>query len=73
VNIERDHARKIHDTVRPYASYLVRLKERMEKVGFPLTDTLYQMVLKAQTAAQSLTMDLHYRSCAGGVGRATED
>jgi len=71
--ISREHARRIHGALAPSLKYLHCLRERMEKVGFPLSDPLYQLVLKAQTAAQSLTMELHYRSCASGVGRGTGD
>ncbi len=51
-------------------NYLTRLQQRMEKIGFPLNDPFYQSVKKARESIFDLSMDLHYLSCAGGVGRA---
>jgi hypothetical protein len=48
--------------------YLTRLQQRMENVGFPLTDALYQSVKKARESV-FLSTDLHYPSCTGGMGR----
>ena len=50
-------------------NYLFRVKTRMEKAGFTPSDPLYQLVCKAYDATHRLSVDLHYRSCASGVGR----
>ena len=54
-------------------SYLVRLRERMTKVGFPIVDPLYQSVIKAEDAIRELWIKLHYTSCAGGVGKPGDE
>lgn len=50
-------------------SYLGRLQPRMEKVGFPSDDRLYQLVCKTYEAIHGLCVELHYLSCESGVGR----
>jgi hypothetical protein len=44
----------------------------MERRGFPGTDNLYQLVRRAEDDLQVLFVELHYLSCASGVGRKTE-
>jgi len=51
-----------------HLNYLCRLKARMEKRGFPLSDPLYQKVAAAYDAAHRLFIELHYLSCTSGVG-----
>ena len=70
--IDRMHARQIRDSLYPAGNYLIRLRERMDKVGFASSDPLYRLVMRAQEIMQALSMELHYRSWEGGVGRATE-
>ena len=41
----------------------------MEKVGVLPDDPLFQLVKTAQHDMQALSVELHYRACAGGVGR----
>jgi hypothetical protein len=50
------------------ANYLYRLKSRMEIV-FPPNDPLYLKVKAAYDSVFDLSIDLHYRGCAGGVGQ----
>jgi hypothetical protein len=59
----------VRAAVAPMLGYLARLQQRMEKVGFPLTDPLYQSVKKARESVFGLSVDLHYLSCSSGVGR----
>ncbi len=54
-------------------NFLVRLKTRMEKSGFPPNDPLYQLVAKAYDATHRLSVDLHYRSCRSGVNRQSKN
>jgi hypothetical protein len=61
-------ARKIRKALVPALGYLTRLQRRMELTGFPPNDPLYVATVKAQTALESLLIDLHYRSCQSGVG-----
>jgi hypothetical protein len=41
----------------------------MEERGFPPQAPLYQLVTRAFEALHHLHIELHYRSCDGGVGR----
>ena len=50
--------------------YLVRLRQRMEKVGFLPGDPLYRLVREAEDKVHHLSVELHYRSCGGRVGKA---
>jgi hypothetical protein len=63
--MEKWQAAKIAKALYPGANYLVRLRERMEKVGFPYNDELYQHVCAAFDAVQRLSMKAHYLSCSG--------
>jgi hypothetical protein len=54
-------------------TYLLRLRTRMEKARFRQDDQVYQMVCKAYDAMHRLSVELHYRSCKGGVGRPKRD
>jgi hypothetical protein len=68
-DIQPAQAAAIRKIVWPMLGYLTRLQQRMEKVGFTLNDPLYQSVKKARESVFDLSMDLHYLSCTGGVGR----
>ena len=63
-------AEKLREAIRPHLCYLTRLRERMERRGFPGSDPLYRAVVTAQRAVQGVYTELHYLSCRGGVGRA---
>jgi len=62
-------AEQVNKALYPLANYLVRLRSRMEKVGFLPDDPVFLLVAKAQDAVQHLRVELHYRSCRSGVGR----
>jgi hypothetical protein len=47
-NITKSQAKVIFDALFPGANYLVRLRDRMQKSGFPPGDKLFQLVEKAQ-------------------------
>ena len=66
--ITKDQAKKLLKVVAPAKAYLHRLRERMEKVGFPPDDKLYLKVCKAQDALHDLWVSLHYLSV-DGAGR----
>jgi hypothetical protein len=46
--------------------YLGRVLRRMERLGFPLNDRLYQEVLGAYNAIHGLSVRLHYLQCGMG-------
>lgn len=62
-------AKRIAAALGPALGYLHRLQRRMEQRGFPPQDPLYQLVGRAYEAMHHLYIELHYRSCDGGVGR----
>jgi hypothetical protein len=68
-DIKTEQGAAMYKAVWPMLNYLTRLLQRMERVGFPRNDPLYQSVKKAREAVLSLSIDLHYMSCSGGVGR----
>ena len=64
-------AKRIAAALRPALNYLHRLQRRMEVRGFPPQDLLYQLVAQAYDAMHHLYIELHYRGCDRGVGRAS--
>lgn len=69
-DVKKSQAKVISEALFPNVNYLYRLKTRMEKVGFPHDDKLYQLVSNAYDAMHRLSVEVHYLSC-DGVGRAT--
>jgi len=65
-------ARRIHRSLQPQLKYLYRLRSRMEKVGFPASDPLFQQVSQAYDSVHALFIQLHYLSCEG-VGKPSKD
>ena len=63
--IEKWKAARIAEALFPATNYLVRLRERMQKVGFPHDDHLYQLACSAHDAVNRLRMAAHYVSCSG--------
>jgi hypothetical protein len=61
-------AKIISDALYPGFNYVARLRERMERAGFPPGDRLYQLAAKAHDAIRQLASELHYLGC-NGVGR----
>ena len=49
--------------------YLNGLFKRVEQVGFPHDDRLLKLVDEARKSLQDLTIEVHYESCRGQVGR----
>jgi hypothetical protein len=58
-------AKAICEALFPGVNYLFRLRQRMEKTGFPLNDDLYKHVCAAYDAANRLANRAHYLSCSG--------
>jgi hypothetical protein len=69
MNLTREQAAALSAKIGPMLDYLVRLRMRMQKVGFLPGDPLYVLVRDAENKLHHLSVELHYRSCAGGVGR----
>ena len=68
--LTHDHARRIGGRLRPTLGYLHRLTVRMSQTGLDVRDPkLYRLALAAEHALHALTVELHYQSCASGVGR----
>ena len=66
--LTKSQAKTIRDGLFPGFNYLYRLRQRMEKAGFPSGDKLFQLVCAAYDAAHRLNVEVHYLSC-DGVGR----
>jgi hypothetical protein len=62
-------AEQIKNVIGPTGGYLYRLRERIDKQGFPKDDPLRLRVEAAHNAMHSLWVELHYMSCASGCGR----
>jgi hypothetical protein len=63
-------ARIICAAVGKALGYLSRLRARMDRRGFPPDDKLCRLTAAAYDAVHALSIELHYRSCDGGVGRS---
>jgi len=61
-------ARRIFDALFPLGNYVVRLKCRMEKTGFPPNDPLFLAVKDADEALNRLYMMVHRLSVKSGMG-----
>jgi hypothetical protein len=66
-------AKRISAAIGPGFGYLVRLRTRMEKVGFPSNDPLFKLVVNAEDAMHRLTVAMHYEGCKSGVGRPDKE
>ena len=64
-DLTNEQATAINTALFPGVNFLVRLKTRMEKAGFPQNDKLYELVAAAYEASWRLSHELHYRSCDG--------
>ena len=65
--IEKWQAAKISKSLYPGLNYLLRLRQRMEKKGFPGNDPYYLAVCRAYDSMQALCVATHYLTC-NGVG-----
>ena len=70
--VTKDQAKTINKALFPQLNYLYRLRERMQKIGFPHDDKLYLMVCTAYDAVLRLHGEIHYLSC-DGVGEPKKD
>jgi len=62
-----EHAAAVFKRLHSTTGYLVRMRERMQQLGFLHTDRLFQQVRDAEFAMRDLCMALHYLSYEGGV------
>ena len=69
-----EQAAKVRDALGPATGYLWRLVDRLVKVGLDVRDPrLTQLVTEARNAMHALSVELHYQTCAHGVGRPPAD
>lgn len=66
-------AKKIHDAVFPTLGFLTQLEERLRHLGFPPNDRFYSLVAHARAAVHGLSVEAHYQSLPGGVGRESKN
>jgi hypothetical protein len=69
MNLTREQAAAVSAKIGPMLGYLVRLRQRIDKVGFLPGDPLYVLVRDAENKLHHLSVELHYRSCESGVGK----
>jgi hypothetical protein len=67
--ITPEEATHLCASIRRSLAYLVKLRRRMEVLGFPPSDSLYAATVHAQQALQDLHVRAHYCSVTSGVGR----
>ena len=66
-----EQVRKVHDAIGPAVGYLWRLVGRLVQVGLDTRDPrLMRLAREARDALHAPSGELHYPSCARGVGRA---
>ena len=68
-SLRRDQAEQLQRQISRHLRYLMRLRERMEKCGFPPHDRLYMATHRAAQAMQDLHVESLYAHCEHGVGR----
>src|SRR5262249_10248173 len=68
-DLTREQLDRLHATLFPAVNLLNQLERRMTRLGFLADDPLYLAVVKAQSAAQELYIQVHYLGCSSGVGR----
>jgi len=73
MKLSREQAAALGERIGPWVNYIVRLRERMTKVGFTAADPLYLSVTKTEDAIRELWIRLHYMSCASGVGEPPDE
>lgn len=66
--LTKEQLHALHRIVSQQLGFLVRLRLRMERRGFPSRDKLYLLVVDAEDKLQRLAIELHYAACSG-VGR----
>ena len=68
VNLTREQARKLLEQMQPMCSYLYRVRERLQQLGFDEEDSLFRTTHAAYRAVQELTCEAHSESCKGQMG-----
>ena len=68
--ITAKQAGKIYEALQPTLGFLTQLEVRLGEMGVGPLDPYLQKVVAARDAFHGLTVETHYRSCEGGVGRA---
>lgn len=72
-DLTRAQLDQLRDALYPGANYIVRLKDRMAKLGFPPDDPVYRLVTEIQRLNQQLGMELTYRSSRDKAGARQYD
>ena len=71
-NLTRQQVEALRDAIHERLGWMIRVRERMEKVGFLPSDRLFRLANDAENAMRDLCMALHYTSCEGGVGKTPD-
>lgn len=71
--IKPQQAQRLCEAIRPSLAYVVRLRRRMEQLGFPPDDVLYRAAARAHDAMQELHVRAHYCACPLRTSRPREN
>ena len=69
-DVKRSQAGKIYNALFPLGNYLVRLRDRMQELGFPPDDPFFALACKAYEATNRLANHAHLLSCSGAYAPA---
>jgi hypothetical protein len=69
-HINPEQAARMRDSVARSLRYLGKVRRRMEVLGFPPGDSLYQSVSRSHDVLQELHVRCHYCACTTGVAKA---
>ena len=68
-DLNPEQATRLTAIVARQLRFLNRLCRRMDLLGFPLSDPLWQAAIRARHSLQDLHVAAHYAGCRHGVGR----
>jgi hypothetical protein len=68
-DITREQAAQMSERVGEALGYLARLRQRIDQRHFPSNDKFRLLVERAYDGVHSLSVELHYLSCSGGMCR----
>lgn len=69
--ITTKQAAKIYAALQPTLGFLTQLEVRLGELGLSPIDPYLRQVQAVRDVFHGLVVETHYRSCEGGVGRAT--
>jgi hypothetical protein len=68
-DLSKEQIHRLKAQATRHLRYFNRLVDRMTRVGFPPSDSLWIGAVQARNALHALSVELHYLTCDSGVGR----